>query len=423
MFGWEFPPFVSGGLGVASEGLVRGLLAVGSEVVLVLPHDVPSVPGGPLRIVDTETSSPVRAGTAGDGRRLLLRLRRISSPLKPYMTSATYPAAPGPPAGRRIRNRASRPGVRRARTLYGPDLAAEVVRYAEAARSIARRERFDVIHAHDWLTFLAGLEARRVSGRPLAVHVHATEFDRSGGAGDAFVRDVERLGTTTADRVIAVSRYTARQVEDRYGVDAARIRVVHNAIDARVAEEASLGPAGPMVLFAGRVTGQKGPDRFVEAAALVAREIPDARFVVAGDGDRLPAMRDHVLRKGLADRFEFTGFLSTPELERLYAQANVYVMPSVSEPFGLTALEALRHATPMIVAKDAGVSEVVQSVLRADVDDTEDLASRILSVLIFPPLSRELGRGGRAEVGRLSWASTAGQCLSVYREMLEAAPA
>jgi glycogen(starch) synthase len=423
MFGWEFPPYVSGGLGVASEGLVRGLLAVGSEVVLVLPHDVPSVPGGPLRIVDADTSARKRGGRGGnddDGHRLLLKLCRISSPLKPYMTAATYPADPAPPAGRRKRKRAASRG---ARTLYGPDLAAEVVRYAEAARSIARRERFDVIHAHDWLTFLAGLEARRVSGRPLVVHVHATEFDRSGGAGDPFVRDVERLGTTTADRVITVSRYTARQVEDRYGVDAGRIRVVHNAIDARVAREPSGGAAGPMVLFAGRVTGQKGPDRFVEAAALVAAEIPDARFVVAGDGDRLPAMRDHVLRRGLADRFDFTGFLLTPELERLYAAADVYVMPSVSEPFGLTALEALRHATPVIVAKDAGVSEVVRSVLRADVDDTKGLASRILSILLFPPLSRELGRGGRAEVRRLSWASTAGECVSVYREMLEAAPA
>ncbi len=423
MFGWEFPPLVSGGLGVASEGLVRGLLAVGAEVVLVLPHDVPSVPGGPLRIVEADASVGRRARRAGsghDGRRMLLKLRRISSPLKPYVTSATYPAETAHPAGGPQRKTAP---SRTARALYGPDLAAEVVRYAGAARSIARRERFDVIHAHDWLTFLAGLEARRVSGRPLAVHVHATEFDRSAGAGDPFVRDVERLGTTTADRVIAVSRYTARQVEDRYGVDAGRIRVVHNAIDARVAREPSGGAGGPMVLFAGRVTGQKGPDRFVEAAALVAAEIPDARFVVAGDGDRLPAMRDLVLRKGLSDRFEFTGFLPTPELERLYASADVYVMPSVSEPFGLTALEALRHATPVIVAKDAGVSEVVRSVLRADVDDTKGLASRILSVLLFPPLSRELGRGGRAEVRRLSWASTAGECLAVYREMLGAAPA
>ncbi len=424
MFGWEFPPFVSGGLGVACEGIVRGLIEAGSEVVLVLPRDVPSVPAGLLRIVIAEGSSSARAGTEGEGRRLLLRLRRISTPLKPYMTADTYPGRKDLPATRRQ----GAPGPsgrdrRRALSLYGPNLAAEVVRYAEAARSIARRERFDVIHAHDWLTFLAGLEARRVSGRPLAVHVHATEFDRSGGAGDDFVRDVERLGTTAADLVIAVSRYTARQVEDRYGVDARRIRVVHNAIDARVLEEPAPDAAGPVVLFAGRVTAQKGPDRFVEAAELVAREIPDARFIVAGDGDRLPAMREEVFRRGLEDRFEFMGFLATPELERLYAGADVYVMPSVSEPFGLTALEALRHATPVIVAKDAGVTEVVRNVLRADVGDTADLASRILSVLLFAPLSRELGRGGRAEVGRLSWASTAKKCISVYHEMLEAAPA
>ena len=408
MFGWEFPPFLSGGLGVASEGLVRGLLSRGAEVVLVLPHHPFATPPGSLSIVDAG-----REREADDSRhrkRFLLRLRRVPSLLRPYMTDAIYEAE----------WTAARETKTTFKGHYGPNLASEVMRYAEVAARIARRERFDVIHAHDWLTFLAGIEARRVSGRPLAVHVHATEFDRAGGGSNGFVRDIERLGLTLADRVVAVSRYTADLVTDRYGVPPSRIRVVHNAIDRREAAVGDwrLGEREPLILYAGRITWQKGPGHFVDAAALVAREIPDAKFAVAGSGDGMRGMIERVAALGLSDKFLFTGFLAPSELDALYGRADVYVMPSVSEPFGLTALEALQHGTPVIVSRHAGVSEVVRNVLRADVEDTNDLASKILSVLLFRPLSSALSEGGRAEVDRLSWAGAATKCLRVYEEML-----
>jgi glycogen(starch) synthase len=412
MFGWEFPPFVSGGLGVASEGLVRGLASIGAEVVLVLPrYRRPAVEAGSpsrFRVVD--------AGALEDRRRdaerpaLTVELRRISTRLRPYVTESIYAAETASAS-------TSAPG--RLSGGYGPDLASEVMRYAALSATIARNERFDVIHAHDWLTFLAGLEARRVSGRPLAVHVHATEFDRAGADGDRFVSDVERIGMTLANRVIAVSRYTARQVESRYGIPAERVRVVHNAIDpAPPPGGRESGERQPLVLFAGRITRQKGPEQFVEAAARVARELPAVRFAVAGSGDGARPMRERVEALGLTSRFRFTGFLEPAELDELYRRADVYVMPSVSEPFGLTALEALRHGTPVIVSRDAGVSEVVANVLRFRTGDVQDLASRILSVLIYPPLSRELSARGRADVGRLSWAASARQCMELYREML-----
>ena len=173
-----------------------------------------------------------------------------------------------------------------------------------------------------------------------------------------------------------------------------------------------------MILYAGRITWQKGPGHFVDAAALVAREIPDAKFAVAGSGDGMRGMIERVAALGLSDKFLFTGFLAPSELDALYGRADVYVMPSVSEPFGLTALEALQHGTPVIVSRHAGVSEVVRNVLRADVEDTNDLASKILSVLLFRPLSSALSEGGRAEVDRLSWAGAATKCLRVYEEML-----
>lgn len=408
MFGWEFPPFVSGGLGVASAGLVRGLLETGTEVVLVLPH-YPFAPAAP-RLTIVNSAAVAARDDAPHRKRFLLRLRRVPTLLRPYMTPVDYDED----------REAARETHTTFKGLYGPDLATEVLRYAEVAGRIARREQFDVIHAHDWLTYLAGLEARRASGKPLAVHVHATEFDRGGGSDNGFVSDIERLGVSIADRVIAVSNYTAKTVKDRYGVSAERLRVVHNAIDAREAVgDWELAEEEPLVLFAGRITWQKGPQFFVDAAALVVREIPNVKFAVAGSGDRMRPMMDRVAEHGIARNFLFTGFLPPSELDRLYARADVYVMPSVSEPFGLTALEALRHGTPVILSRHAGVTEVVRNVLRVDFGDTGDLASKILSVLLFRPLSEALSAGGRADVQRLSWKEAAAKCLEVYREMRE----
>ncbi len=407
MFGWEFPPYVSGGLGVACEGLVRGLLELSTEISLVLPRRVESSAPG-LRILTA--GGPSRAARpVARARRLRLKVRRVRTLLAPYLTEEAYEDE-----FLAVSARAPRiPGI------YGPNLHAEVLRYAEEGARIAARETFDVIHAHDWLTFMAGMRARRATGKPLVLHVHATEYDRSGNGDNGFVVGVERAGLAAADRVVAVSAYTADVLAARYGVPREKLRVVHNAID-------PLGPrprwtvaeGDPLVLFAGRITWQKGPDYFVDAAARVAAEMPRVKFAVAGAGDRLRPMMQRVADAGLEDRFLFTGFLPADDLDRLYARADVYVMPSVSEPFGLTALEALQHGTPVIVSRTAGVSEVVRHVLRVQFGDVEDLASKILSVLMFPPLRDALSARGRAEVERLSWRESAWRCQTVYRELV-----
>jgi len=405
MFGWEFPPYVSGGLGVACEGLVRGLLELETEVALVLPRPV-----GASRVPNlTLLSAAPERGPRSPRRSPRLRVRRIATALRPYASEFLDEEG---------RHAADAADVEIAGN-NGPDLPRDVLRYAQAARRLAEREPFDVIHAHDWLTFLAGLEARAASGKPLVLHVHATEFDRAGRVDHGLVAAIERLALGAADRVVAVSAYTADLVAREYGVAPDRLRVVHNAIDARqTAGRWSAAESDPVVLFAGRITRQKGPDYFVEAAARVADARPDVRFVVAGSGDQAPAMIARVAERGLARRFLFTGFLPPAELERLYARADVYVLPSESEPFGLSALEALQQGTPVIVSKGAGVSEVVRNVLRVEFGDVEDLASKILSVLAFPPLSRALSAGGRAEVRRLSWRDAAARCVAVYRELV-----
>jgi glycosyltransferase involved in cell wall biosynthesis len=249
--------------------------------------------------------------------------------------------------------------------------------------------------------------------------VHATEFDRSGGSENHFVRDIERLGLTSADRVIAVSRYTAALVARAYGVSPHSLRVVHNAIDPKeTVGDWSVEEGEPLVLFAGRITRQKGPEYFVDAAARVIAEFGNVKFAVAGSGDRMRSMMDRVSALNIGRNFLFTGFLPPSELDRLYARADVYVMPSVSEPFGLTALEALQHGTPVIVSRSAGVSEVVRNVLLVEPGEVDELASKILSVLLFPPLRNALSSGGRAEVRRLSWAEAAEKCLEVYSELV-----
>jgi glycogen synthase len=408
MFGWEFPPRVSGGLGVACEGLVRGLLELDTEVTLVLPFSAASAPARGFRIV---AAPPAAEASAAPPPRVRLRRRRVRSLLRPYQTAELYVEE---------REALERSAPAQA-SLYGPNLSSEVLRFAAEAAAIGARGDFDVIHAHDWLTFPAGLAARRVSGRPLVLHVHATEFDRTNGEGNPFVTGIERAGLAAADRVVAVSGYTADVVTRRYGVPAERLRVVHNAIDAlrrRHAPSWTVEEEEPLVLFAGRITSQKGPEYFVDAASHVAREMPSVKFAVAGSGDRLFAMMRRAEALGLAERFLFTGFLPPDALDRLYARADLYVMPSMSEPFGLTALEALQHGTPVIVSKTAGVGEVVRNVLRVDFGDVEGLASHILSVLLFPPLKGTLGSRGRAEVERLSWRESAAGCLAVYRELV-----
>jgi glycosyltransferase involved in cell wall biosynthesis len=396
MLGWEYPPRVTGGLGVACAGLVRGLRENGVDVVLVLPGGI---------------------------RRRAFRRRGPTGSLEVV------------PAGGRVRRRridpyaAAAPVRTRRDALYAGDLAAAVEGYASAAIEIARRRRFDLIHAHDWLTFPAGLAAKQATGRPLVAHVHATELDRSGHAEGAWgspAARIERRALPIADRIVAVSGYTAGILRERYGVCADRIRVVHNGVDAPRASVDRPALRGrrrdPLVLFVGRMTRQKGPEQLVRAAALVARERPDVRFALAGAGDSLDAVRAEAATLGLARRIRFTGHLAPAALDRLYARADVVVMPSRSEPFGLVALEAAVRGKPVIVSRSSGVGEVLRHALRVDFGDLEELAAKILSVLELPRLRETVASGGREEARRLSWRAAGERCVAIYRELASGPP-
>ena len=306
---------------------------------------------------------------------------------------------------------------------YGANLMEEVARYAVVAAQVARdlEGQFDVIHAHDWLTYYAGIAAKRVSGKPLVVHMHATEFDRSGENINTQVYAIERAGMEAADRVIAVSNLTRSIVINRYGIPAGKVVTVHNAV--RFAEHAGAAPErgvkDKIVTFLGRITYQKGPDYFVEAAAKVLRRIPNVRFVMAGSGDMMNHVIRRVARLGIADRFHFTGFLRGEDVHKMFQLSDVYVMPSVSEPFGISPLEAMRSNVPVIISKQSGVAEVLDYAVKVDYWDVDALADAIFALIEYPALGKMFASKGLEEVTNLKWNDAAAKIKTVYETAIE----
>jgi len=399
MFGWEFPPFNSGGLGVACLGLTKALARRQAEIIFVLPRRL-SLRADFLRFLFADT---------GD-----VTFRGIDTSLVPYLSSENYLKG--------FRNKRE-PGI------YGGNLFDEVRRYAERAKVIARRENFDLIHAHDWLSFLAGLEAKKISGRPLIVHLHATEFDRTGGHNvNQFVYEIERRGLQEADRVIAVSELTKKVAVEKYGIPPSKIEVVYNGIDS--SGSSALAPASSnvftelkekghqLVVFVGRITIQKGPDYFLRAAKKVSELKDGVVFVMAGAGDMMPKIIRETANLGIANKVFFAGFLRGEELASLYRAADLFVMPSISEPFGITPLEAIKEGTPVLISKQSGVSEVLVNALKVDFWDVDEIANKILAVLNYRSLPECLSSHSRKELPGINWDRAADNCLAIYGKVL-----
>lgn len=394
MLGWEFPPHNSGGLGVACEGLAKALLQEDVEVLFVLPRKMDA----------PESRVPLVFADIGK-----VTLKVIDTALSPYLTPSAYSEL-----------RFKLPG-----NIYGATLFEEVARYAIAIREVAEREHFDVIHAHDWLSFLAGIEAKRVSGKPLVLHVHATGYDQSGRNGvDSRVFAIEKLGFEAADAIITVSGYTKRMVEGFYKVPEEKVHIVHNGVEAYKHEGdrgdvLALKQQGQkLVLFVGRLSLHKGPDYFLRAAKRTLEFYPNAYFVVSGGGEMEWQVIDLAAKLGIAHKVFFAGFIRGQELDRLYRAADLYVLPSVSEPFGIAPLEALINGTPVLVSKQSGVSEVLAHALKVDFWDTDEMANQIVAVLKNEPLSRQLTAYGKDEAYRLTWKRAAEKCGEVYRRLL-----
>jgi len=402
MFGWEFPPYNSGGLGVACRGIAKALSHAGHNVTFVLPEHIP-VSDPDISFIFADKPSSFASNTINTQH--LLSGTAYAEGLTRLQMKSDHAID-----GSNFRKR--------------PTLLAAVRNYGRQAEKIAQLTDFDVIHAHDWLTYPAGIAAKRASGKPLVTHIHATEHDRTAGQGrNEAVYDIEKSGFEHADHVLSVSRYTKSILEDEYNISDDKITPAHNGIT-----ETPPGDLPPVlkrwknrgnkiVLFLGRQTIQKGPDHFLRAAKILSRKREDVMFIMAGSGDMQEDLIERSAELGIGDRVLFPGFVRGVKTNRLYQSADLYVLSSVSEPFGITPLESLLNKTPVLISKQSGVSEVITNALTVDFWETERMVAKIDVVLRFPSVANILAENGHKEVKEINWSDTAKTCVDCFNKV------
>ncbi len=419
MFGWEFPPHITGGLGTACYGLSKGLLSHGQNLTFVAPKlygdedpDIHLVSAGDVSLDRHQTIFKDHANT--------LNYIEIDSTLVPYTSPEEFYRITRVYEHHTEENQSVYSSKYTFSGKYGSSLMEEVKRYALIASQIAVQNDFDIIHAHDWLTYEAGIMAKKAINKPLVVHMHATEFDRSGENVNQTVFDIEKRGMMAADRVITVSNLTREIVINKYGIDPSKVVTVHNAVEPSQSKRINSKRyvKEKVVTFLGRITFQKGPEYFVEAAAKVLKKDRNVRFVMAGSGDMMNAMIRRAAALHITDRFHFTGFLKGAEVDEMFALSDAYVMPSVSEPFGISPLEAMSSNVPVIISHQSGVAEVLKYALKVDFWDIDAMADMIYALLHYKGISKMFKHYGKTEVENMKWESAAVKIIKVYESLV-----
>lgn len=437
MLGWEYPPHISGGLGTACEGLTKGLARHGTDITFVVPQLFGDEPSSHMRLVTpSEKSETELSASERINKESRTGINKVAVPafLSPYHNEKTYKdeleyfllergEVEAMPSRLLSVTEAGQLAIKQQARHYGNNIFAEVERYAQLVLSQALKLDFDVIHAHDWMTYPAAIAVAKASKKPLVVHVHSLEYDRSGNGVNKKIHAIEQYGTQIADAVISVSEYTRQIIHSLHHVPLEKIHVVHNGIYPKELSDRyrqETGSYSKVVLFLGRVTFQKGPDYFVEAAAKVVKHIPDALFILAGSGDMLPRLIDRVHQLGIQKNFHFPGFLRGAAVERAYSSADLYVMPSVSEPFGISALEAINCNIPVLISKQSGVAEVIAHALKFDFWDVDRLADLMINGLIHQELREDLTSMAREELKKIRWDIAASKTIDVYSSLNQA---
>ncbi len=423
MFGWEFPPQITGGLGTACYGITKSLAKQNVDVLFVFPK---AFGNEDARFATLQDAGQIPSKYMGSDDRDFWRkvfINEISSSLVPYTSIneiltktekrfSMQERRGGDPAD---------PDFLPFSGNYGADIWKEIARYSYVTSILARKESYDIIHAHDWLTFPAAIEAKKISKKPLVVHIHATEFDRSGRNINRDIYNIEKKGMELSDKVISVSNYTRNIIIRNYGINPDKVVTVHNAVEnfsnPYLPKIKSLSDER-IVTYLGRITYQKGPEHFIEAAYKVLRRYGKVRFVMAGSGDLKDRIAHQVENMGIAARVSFPGFLKNDEIKKLFSVTDVFVMPSVSEPFGISPLEALLSGVPVIISKQSGVSEVIKHAIKVDHWDTDALSDAIHGVLHYKALSKLLADNGNREVNKLGWGKTGNQILNLYNSLV-----
>jgi len=424
MFGWEFPPHIAGGLGTACEGIVRGLASNGVESIFVMPSASGDEDQSCTRIINASDVAVANVSNTVEEFIHKVKFITVDSNLVPYVDPEDYFDAIERMKAEQSNHTVIGFGQKfRFSGKYGANLMEEVSRYAQVGGTIAleHKDEFDIIHAHDWLTYMAGIAAKELTGKPLVVHVHATSFDRgTDDMVDSRVYAIEKRGMEMADCVVTVSDLTRNIVINKYGIDSAKVVTVHNAVDFGGRENIMVerGIRDKVVTFLGRITFQKGPEYFIEAAAKVLKKMDNVHFVMAGSGDMMSRAIRQVARLGISDRFHFTGFLQGAEVQKMFALSYVYIMPSVSEPFGISPLEAMRSNVPAIISHQSGAAEVLKYAFKVDFWDVDAMADDIYALLQYPVLSDFAVKAGYDEVNSIKWNGATAKLKAVYESLL-----
>ena len=414
MFGWEFPQHILGGLGTASYGLTRGMaMQPDMEITFVIPKPWGDEDKSFLKIIGT-TNTPV-VWRDVDYDYVKNRLGDKMTPEQYYdLRSHIYADF----SYRHVNDL----GCIEFSGRYPDNLLEEINNYSIVAGVIARSEAFDVIHAHDWLTYPAGIHAKQISGKPMVIHVHATDYDRSRGNVNPEVYAIEKNGMDFADHIITVSNLTRNTVIEKYHQDPSKVTTVHNAVEPLSPEIVSIqdkrGVKDKVVTFLGRITMQKGPEYFVEAAAKVLAKAPNVRFVMAGSGDMLDEMIRLAASRNISDRFHFTGFMKGKQVYEVLKSSDVYVMPSVSEPFGISPLEAMQCGVPTIISKQSGCAEILDYAVKVDYWDIEAMADAIYSIIAYPAMYKFLKDEGKREVDNIKWEYAGQKVRRIYDQVI-----
>ncbi|MBQ9463089.1 MAG: glycosyltransferase [Bacteroidales bacterium] len=424
MFGWEFPPHIAGGLGTACEGIVKGLAHNGVETLFVMPNASGDEDQSATTILNASDVAVRNVSSTVEEFINKVKFLYVDSNIVPYVDPDEYYDAIEKMKAEGLTQTSVGFGQKfKFSGKYGANLMEEVSRYAQVGGTIAMEHvnEFDVIHAHDWLTYLAGIAAKELTGKPLVVHVHATSYDRGDEKHiDTRVLDIETRGMMAADRVVTVSDLTRNIVINKYGIDPAKVVTVHNAVDFSGREDITVerGVKDKVVTFLGRITFQKGPEYFIEAAAKVLKRTRNVRFVMAGSGDMMNRAIRQVARLGISDRFHFTGFLRGQQVQEMFALSDVYIMPSVSEPFGISPLEAMRTGVPSIISHQSGAAEVLKYALKVDFWDVDALADDIYALVSYPALTEFASKQGYDEVNELKWNGATAKLKKVYESLI-----
>ncbi len=423
MFGWEFPPHISGGLGTASFGLTKGMATFSDlDVLFVVPKAWGDEDQSIVRLIGANKVPVAYKQVHYKGFKRPIEKIEVSSKIVPYTDPEDFwRMTRSEVSGYKLMVQTNDKGMVDFSGRYDQNLMDEINKYSIVASVIATENEFDIIHAHDWLAYPAGIAAMEASGKPLVIHVHATDFDRSGGNVNPDVYHIEKSGMDAATKIITVSNLTRDIVINRYNIDPDKVETVYNAVEPVSLTGESLVLKGfdeKVVTFLGRITMQKGPEYFIEAAYKVLKVMNNVRFVMAGSGDMMERMMRRAAALKITDRFHFTGFLKGRDVFTMLEMSDVYIMPSVSEPFGISPLEAMQSNVPVIISKQSGVSEILTHAVKTDFWDIDAMADAIYGILKYPDLARMIIKNGKEEVIRLKWDNSARHVRDIYYRVL-----